>query len=229
MWRSFSLFEKSFSIYRQEQIRTNRADFQWFNPIGRFPNWCVKIFRSYQIDQSYLDSQYRQIANNENGSLAGFLYQPNFHTVLNVLKDYFNSCSHVSLIFCGNLFSSSISDNAFWIASGQQVDTSGGLILSDSIFVAEHISHLFEENSTLIIEQLQILLPFISHQWTRLLKQKFVKHIDIEDIAKENNANSDFGQIFTQKLMQILHAQSVSFDIYNKLIPRDSSGTSETE
>lgn len=103
------------------------------------------------------------------------------------------------------------------------------MVLSDSIFISEHISDLFEENSTFIIEQLQILLPFISHQWTRLLKQKFLKHIEIDDISKENNANSDFGQIFTQKLMQILNSSSVSFDVYNKLIPRDSSGTSETK
>lgn len=48
-----------------------------------------------------IDSQYRQIVNSENGSIAGFLYLPNFHTVINVLKDYFNSCSHVSLIFSG--------------------------------------------------------------------------------------------------------------------------------
>lgn len=61
----------------------------------------LHLFRS--SDFSHLDSQYRQIANNANGSLAGFLYLPNFHTVINVLKDYFHSCSHVSMIFCGNL------------------------------------------------------------------------------------------------------------------------------
>jgi hypothetical protein len=52
---------------------------------------------------SIIESQYRQIASTETGSIAGFLYLPNFHTVLNVLKDYFNSCSHVSIIFCGKI------------------------------------------------------------------------------------------------------------------------------
>lgn len=47
------------------------------------------------------DSQYRQIANTENGSTAGFLYLPNFHTLLNVFRDLFNICYHVCIIFCG--------------------------------------------------------------------------------------------------------------------------------
>lgn len=51
----------------------------------------------------YVDSQYRQIKSTESGSVAGFLYFPNFHAVLNVLKDYFNSCCHVCIIFCGKI------------------------------------------------------------------------------------------------------------------------------
>jgi len=58
--------------------------------------------RFFQLCSS-IDSQYRQIKNTDNGSIAGFLYLPNFHTVLNVLKDYFNSCCHVSIIFCGTI------------------------------------------------------------------------------------------------------------------------------
>jgi hypothetical protein len=50
---------------------------------------------------SRADSQYRRIANTSDGSLAGFLYLPNFHTVLNVLKEFFNSCYHVSIVFIG--------------------------------------------------------------------------------------------------------------------------------
>jgi hypothetical protein len=44
------------------------------------------------------------MANTENGSIAGFIYLPNFHTLLNVLKDLFNMCYHVSIIFCGKIF-----------------------------------------------------------------------------------------------------------------------------
>jgi hypothetical protein len=51
-----------------------------------------------------IDSQYRQMANTENGSLAGFIYLPNFHTLLNILKDFFNICSHVCMIFCGKIY-----------------------------------------------------------------------------------------------------------------------------
>ena len=112
---------------------------------------------------------------------------------------------------------------------GQQIDTSGGLILSDSIFTSEHIHNLFEENSTFVIEQLQILLPFVSHQWTRLLKQKCLKHVEIDDVSKEGNGNSEFGENFSAKLMQILNSENVSFDFYNKLVPRDSSGTSKDQ
>ena len=50
-----------------------------------------------------IDSQYRQIANGDNGSLAGFLYLPQLHTVLNVLRDFFNSCHYVTIIFCGEI------------------------------------------------------------------------------------------------------------------------------
>ena len=59
-----------------------------------------------------LDSQYRQMASTENGSMAGFLYLPNFHTVLNVLKDLFNMCYRICIIFCGKSNSHS-SDREF--------------------------------------------------------------------------------------------------------------------
>lgn len=51
-----------------------------------------------------IDSQYRQMANTENGSIAGFLYLPNFHTLVNILKDLFNMCYHVCVIFCGKIY-----------------------------------------------------------------------------------------------------------------------------
>ncbi|CAF3956830.1 unnamed protein product [Rotaria sordida] len=159
-------------------------------------------------DEFQTDSQYRQIKTTENGSIAGFLYLPNFHAVLNILKDYFNSCYHVSIIFCG-----------------QQIDSNGSFILSDSVLTSDHFSNLFEDNSTYIIEDLQIILPFISHQWIRLLKQKYLKNIQIDDLSKEINEENSFGNIFYERLIQILNKNTINFDIYNKLIPRDSSGT----
>ena len=95
--------------------------------------------------------------------------------------------------------------------------------------MSEHIHALFEENSTFVVEQLQIILPFISHQWTRLLKQKCLRHVQIDDVSKECNENSEFGENFAQKLMEILNADNVSFDIYNKLVPRESAGTSKDD
>ncbi|CAF3782004.1 unnamed protein product [Rotaria sp. Silwood1] len=159
-------------------------------------------------DEFQADSQYRQIKNTENGSIAGFLYLPNFHAVLNVLKDYFNNCYHVSIIFCG-----------------QQIDSNGSLILTDSVLTSDHFYNLFEDNSTYVIEDLQIILPFISHQWTRLLKQKYLKNIQIDDLTKEINEKNSFGNQFYERLIQILNKHTINFDIYNKLIPRDSSGT----
>ena len=106
---------------------------------------------------------------------------------------------------------------------GQQIDSNGGFILADSIFTSNHIHKLFEDNSAYVIQDLQIILPYISHQWTRLLKQK---HIKINDISRETNEQTSFGDQFYERLVQILNKNTVNFDIYAKLIPRDSSGTS---
>ena len=110
---------------------------------------------------------------------------------------------------------------------GQQIDTTGGLILSDSILTSEHIHNLFDDNSNYSIQQLQIILPMISHQWTRLLKQKHLKTVEIDDISKEVNEENSFGTGFYQQLAENLNKQTVNFDIYTKLIPRDNSGTSK--
>jgi hypothetical protein len=101
------------------------------------------------------------------------------------------------------------------------------LILSDSILTSEHIHNLFEDNSNYTIQQLQIILPFISPQWTRLFKQKYLKNIEINDLSKEVNEDNSFGNEFYQRLAENLNKQTVNFDIYMKLIPRDSSGTSK--
>lgn len=99
---AFLYLKKAFQSIDKDKF--NQIE-QIFNNLIRSEDFQPGLYRSLMFSSHHLsliDSQYRQIANNENGSLAGFLYQPNFHTVLNVLKDYFNSCSHVSIIFCGN-------------------------------------------------------------------------------------------------------------------------------
>ncbi len=44
--------------------------------------------------------------------------------------------------------------------------------------------------------------------------------------TKINQENS-FGDLFYERLVEILNKPSVNFDIYTKLIPRESSGTSK--
>lgn len=79
-----------------------------------------------------------------------------------------------------------------------------------------------------MIQDLQIILPFISHQWTRLLKQKYLKTIEINDLSKEINEENRFGTKFFEELREFLNQSSINFDIYSKLIPRDSSGSSKS-
>lgn len=50
-----------------------------------------------------LENEFRQIENLDDGSIVGFLYRTNFHAVSNVIEEFFNACSTVSLIFCGKL------------------------------------------------------------------------------------------------------------------------------
>ncbi|CAF0751034.1 unnamed protein product [Rotaria sordida] len=157
------------------------------------------------------DSQYRQITDTENGSVAGFVYLPSYHTLLNVFNDVFNTCYHVCIIYCG-----------------QQIDSNGALILSDSIFTCDNFYSLFEENSSYVVQDLQIILPFISNQWIKLANnylEKKLKKIQINTLSDEIDQENSFGQIFYERLIQILTKDSVNFDIYTKLIPRDNSGT----
>ena len=78
-----------------------------------------------------------------------------------------------------------------------------------------------------IVQDLQFILPSISNQWTRLLKQKYVQHIQINDLSNEINEENSFGKIFYQQFVEILNRDTINFDIYNKLIPRESAGTSK--
>ncbi|CAF4635849.1 unnamed protein product [Rotaria socialis] len=157
------------------------------------------------------DSQYRQISETENGSVAGFIYLPSYHTVLNVLKDLFHSCCHVSVIYCG-----------------QQLDSNGALILSDSLFTCDNFYSVFEDQSSYAIQDLQLLLPFVSNQWAKLSSSYLAKkllNIQINDLSDEIDQDNSFGHLFYERLVQLLTKDSINFDIYMKLIPRDNSGT----
>lgn len=113
---------------------------------------------------------------------------------------------------------------------GQQIDLNGDLILSDSIFTSENFQNLFEENPSYVIEDLEIILPFISNQWKRLgnnYLQKHLQNIQIIDLSNDINDEILFGDLFYDRLYEILNKNTNNFDIYNKLIPRDTSGTSK--
>jgi hypothetical protein len=112
---------------------------------------------------------------------------------------------------------------------GQQIDSNGAFILADSALTSDHLHSLFDDSSTYIVQDLQIILPYISPQWTRLLKQRCLKNIQIDDLSKEINEDSTFGDRFYERFVQILNKDTVNFDIYTKLIPRESSGTSKNK
>jgi hypothetical protein len=113
---------------------------------------------------------------------------------------------------------------------GQQIDSNGAFILSDSIFTCENFYSLFEENPSYLVQDLQIILPFISNQWIRLLNnylQKQLQNVQINDLSNEINDEISFGELFYERLYEVLNKDSVNFDFYKKLIPRESSGTSK--
>ncbi len=170
------------------------------------------------------------MAATENGSMAGFLYLPNFHTVINVLKDLFNMCYRVCIIFCGKIISNWFNRDFSLRNSGQQIDFNGALILSDSLFTSENFRSLFEENPSYFVQDLHIILPLISNQWKQLANdylEKQLKNIQINDSSNEINETNAFGELFYERLYGVLNKASVNFDIYAKLIPRNSSGTSK--
>ena len=205
----------------------NEKEFQ----VGEFsPRLKFKKTEAWQCHS--LDSQYRQIENSEEGSLVGFLYMPNFHTVTNVLHDYINHCSRICLIFCGQFRCwSLLLVHQFTLSiSGQQIDSDGALVLADSLFTTTHFSRLFPSDGSTRVEGLQLILPFASSAWKKLIQDqlpKSVRYAQITDASGEIDEENRFGEIFYQKLCSILHDDTVNFDIHTKLIPRDSSGTSE--
>ena len=114
---------------------------------------------------------------------------------------------------------------------GQQINSNGALILSDSIFTCDKFYNLFEEeNCSYVIQDLEIILPFVSNQWIKLLtnylKNK-LENIQIHDISSEINLDNSFGKLFYERLIQILTKNSINFNIDTKLISRDRSGTSK--
>lgn len=115
---------------------------------------------------------------------------------------------------------------------GQQLDSNGAFILSDSTYSSDDFYNLFEENPSYIIQDLQLVLPSVSNQWIKLAShylEKKLRHVQINDISDELDNDNSFGQIFCEKLIQALTKESVNFDIYSKLIPRESGGTSMNE
>jgi len=118
----------------------------------------------------------------------------------------------------------------FRLNLGQQIDSNGAFILSDSIFTCDNFHSLFDENSSYLIQDLQIILPFVSNQWIRLSNnylQKQLQNIQINDLSKKINEENSFGELFYDRLYEVLNKDSINFDIYTKLIPKDSSGTSK--
>lgn len=81
-----------------------------------------------------------------------------------------------------------------------------------------------------MLQDLQLVLPLVSSQWSKLTHhlQKHVEYVRIHDVFHPIEEESSFGQRFYERLMSVLQDESVNFDIYGKLPPRDSSGTSKT-
>ena len=82
------------------------------------------------------------------------------------------------------------------------------------------------------MQDLQIILPFVSHQWTRLAHnylEKQLKTVQLNDLSNEINDENMFGELFYERLHEVLNQAALNFDIYTKLIPRNSSGTSKRQ
>jgi hypothetical protein len=49
----------------------------------------------------------------------------------------------------------------------------------------------------------------------------------MNDLSHERNEENAFGELFYERLYEVLNKDSINFDIYKKLIPRENSGTSK--
>ncbi len=132
--------------------------------------------------------------------------------------------------FVVRLLLNGVREEYFSFNIGQQIDSNGALILSDSMFTCENFSSLFEENPSYLVQDLQLMLPFVSNQWMQCANHSLQKHLEnvrIDDLSNEGNQENAFGELFYDRLCEVLSHDSTSFDIYTKLIPRDNSGTSK--
>ncbi|CAF0777232.1 unnamed protein product [Didymodactylos carnosus] len=154
------------------------------------------------------DSQYRQITSNDSG-IAGFLYLPSYQTFCNVLKDLFSHCQNVCIIY-----------------SGQQLDTNGSFVLSDSLFSCENFQSLEEVNGW-SVNELQLMMPYVSQQWAKFSTnylQKHIQTVSIEELSsKTKDSTGDFGENFYSKFSSIY--TQIDLDLYSKMVPSTSSGT----
>lgn len=162
------------------------------------------------------NSSYRQILHNDDGSIVGFLYFPNFHTVVNVFKEIFSTSNVVSIVFLG-----------------QQIDSTGAWIFQDCSLTVEHFLRIFDENSsTIVTEDLQIVLPFVSTIWSRFVTNclsKRLKKVEINEILTNEQNENPFGQNFLRRFRENFAAETNRFDLNEKLIPRDNAGAGETK
>jgi hypothetical protein len=98
------------------------------------------------------------------------------------------------------------------------------------VFTCDNFYSLFEDNPSSVIQDLQIILPFVSNQWIRLSNnylQKHLHNVQMNDLSHERNKENAFGELFYERLYEVLNKDSINFDIYKKLIPRENSGTSK--
>lgn len=174
------------------------------------------LIESNNFPSSAENSSYRQILHNDDGSIVGFLYFPNFHTVVNVFKEIFSTSNVVSIVFLG-----------------QQIDSTGAWIFSDCSLTVEHFLRIFDENSsTIVTEDLQIILPFVSTIWSRFVTNflsKRLKKVELNEISTNEQNENPFGQNFLQNFRQIFAAETNRFDLNEKLIPRENAGAGETK
>ena len=109
------------------------------------------------------------------------------------------------------------------------MDTNGALVLSDAMLTCEHVSRLFEEQNSFVVRELHMTFPFVSSQWKSFARDHLSKHLQkvhMSDLLMEAYTPGTFGEIFYENLSQVLDKDMVDFDIYSKLLAKDTSGTS---
>ena len=98
------------------------------------------------------------------------------------------------------------------------------------MLTCSHVCRLFEEQNSFAVRELHLTLPFVSSQWKSVARDQLSKHlqkVQISDLLMEAYTPGTFGEIFYDKLSQALNKDTVDFDIYSKLVAKDTSGTSK--